>query len=222
MLPQHDTERQWSVNDVWSCILCNQGFAWINELITELLTAVIAKNTTYNRKNTDSTITNIADCKTCKKRLMAVKYVILKIYYYPTAQIRTLYKSTDGPAGRLADNQLNSAGLGDFHWTTPDLTVQVYWQPGPPINQRFRSNLDPDRKWQSGTVTNTCWQHFIGWGWERVALSDSSSKNCTRSQKLSEMPNCGITFKVELFIMGLQSGCGWTVLVLPWYLLSTL
>jgi len=51
-----------------SCILGNLGFTRMNQLITELLTAVIAKNTIYNGKNTDSKIINVADCKTCKKR----------------------------------------------------------------------------------------------------------------------------------------------------------
>jgi len=79
----------------------------MNQLITELLTAFIAKNTTYNRKNMHSKIINVADCKTCKKRLFAVEYLILIIYNYPTAKTRTLYISTDGPAGRPADNPPN-------------------------------------------------------------------------------------------------------------------
>ena len=96
-----------------SCILANQGFVQINKHITEPLTATIAKNTTYNRKNTYSKIINVADCKTCKKRLLAVEYLILIIYNYPTAKTRTLYKSTAGPAGRPADNPPNSDRLGD-------------------------------------------------------------------------------------------------------------
>jgi len=46
MLPHHETERQRNVNNIWSCILGNEGFVRINEHITELLTACIAKNTT--------------------------------------------------------------------------------------------------------------------------------------------------------------------------------
>jgi len=106
--------------------LGNQGFAQINELITELLTAFIAKNSMYNRKNRDSKIINIADCKTCKKRLLAVEYQLFLIYYYPTAKTRTFYKSTDGPAGQPAGNPPNSGRLGDFHQTVPELTVRVY------------------------------------------------------------------------------------------------
>jgi len=126
MLPHHATERQWSVNNIWSCLLCNQGFVRIKELITELLTASMDKNATYKRKNTYSKIINVTVCKTCKKRLLAVEYLILKIYTYPTAKTRTLYKSTDGPAGRPADNLPNSDGLGDLHRTSPKLTVRVY------------------------------------------------------------------------------------------------
>jgi len=68
---------------------------WIKKLITELLTASIANNATYKRKNTYTKIINVADCKTCKKRLLAVEYLILIIYTYPTAKTRTVYKSTD-------------------------------------------------------------------------------------------------------------------------------
>jgi len=57
--------------------LGSQGFAGIKELITELLTTFIARNTTYNTKNTYFKIINIADYNTCKKRLLAVEYPIL-------------------------------------------------------------------------------------------------------------------------------------------------
>ena len=125
-LRHHKTERQRSINNIGSCILGNQGFVRINEHITELLTASIAKNTTYNRKNIYSKIINVADCKTCKQRLLAVDYLIVVIYNYPTAKTRTLYKSTDGPAGRPTDNPPNSDRLRDVHRTVPELTVRVY------------------------------------------------------------------------------------------------
>jgi len=127
----------------------------IKELITELLTASIAKNATYKRKNTYSKIINVADCKTCKKRSLAVEYLILIIYTYPTAKTRTLCKSTDEPAGRPADNPPSSDRLGDLHRTGPELTFQLYWQAGPSIWQRFGSDPDPDPKWRSGTVAIT-------------------------------------------------------------------
>jgi len=61
----------------------------------------------------------------------------------------------DGPAGRPSDNPPNSDGLGVNHRTVPELTVSVYWQPGPPIWQRFSPGPDPDPKWRSGTVAIT-------------------------------------------------------------------
>ena len=68
------------------------------------------------------------------------------MFNYPTAKIRTLYKSTDGPTGRPADNPPIPDGLGDFHRTVPELTVRVCRQPGLPIWQRFGSDQDPDPK----------------------------------------------------------------------------
>jgi len=155
ILHYHETECQPNINNIWSCILGNQEFTQINQLITELLTIFIAKNTTYNRKNMDSKIINVADCKTCKKRLLAVNYLILIICNNPTAKTRTLYKSTDGPAGLPTDNPPNSEWLGDIHRTVTEFTVQVYRQPGPPSCEWFGSYPDPDAKWGSGTIANT-------------------------------------------------------------------
>jgi hypothetical protein len=42
-LPHHETERHRSLNNMWSCILANQGFVQITEHITERLTASKAK-----------------------------------------------------------------------------------------------------------------------------------------------------------------------------------
>jgi len=56
---------------------------------------------------------------------------------------------------RPTDNPPNSDGLGVYHGTVPEWAVQVYWQPGPPIWQRFGLDPDPDPKWRSGTVANT-------------------------------------------------------------------
>jgi len=154
-LPHHETERQRSVNNIWSCILGNEGFLRIGAPITKLLTTSLAKNATGRRQNTYSKIINVADCKTSKKRSLAVKYLILIMFNYPTAKPRTLYKSTDGPAGQPADNPPNPDGLGHLHRTVPELTVRVCWQPGPPIWEWFGFDPDPDPKWRSGTVANT-------------------------------------------------------------------
>ena len=155
MLPHHETEHQRSINNIWSCILGNQGFLRIGAPITELLTTCLAKNATGRRQNTYSKIINVADCKTSKKRSLAVKYLILIMFNYPTAKTRTVYKSTDGPAGGPSDNRLNPDRLGDFHQTVPELTVRVCWEPGLPICQLFSSDPDPNLKWLSRTLANT-------------------------------------------------------------------
>jgi hypothetical protein len=145
-LPHHETERQRSVNIIWSCILGNQGFLRIGAPITELLTTSLAKNAMGRRQNTYSKIINVADCKTSKKRSLAVKYLILIMFNYPTAKTRTLYKSTDGPAGGLADNPPNPDGFGDLYRTVPELTVRVCWQLGSPIWQQVGFDPDSDTK----------------------------------------------------------------------------
>jgi hypothetical protein len=125
MLPHHETERQWSVNNICAGVLGNQGFLRIDAPITELLTTSLAKNAMGRRQNTYSQIINIADCNTSKKRSLAVKYLILIMFNYPTAKTRTLYKSTDGPAGQPADTPQNPDTLGDLHRMRPELTVWV-------------------------------------------------------------------------------------------------
>jgi hypothetical protein len=106
--------------------LRNQGFLHTGAPITELLTASLAKNAMGRRQNTYSKIINVADCKTSKKRSSAVKYLILIMFNYSTAKTRTLYKSTDTPAGQPADNPHNPDGLGDLHQTVRELTGPVF------------------------------------------------------------------------------------------------
>jgi len=150
-----ENECQWSFINLSSCIFGNPGIAQIFEHIPKLLTALIGKSTIYQRQNTESKIINIANCKTCKNKLFTVEYTILTRHYYQTAKPSDLDESTDRPGGRPTDNQTNSDSLGDFHRTVPELTVQVYWQPRPPIWQRLALYLDPDLKWCSRTVANT-------------------------------------------------------------------
>jgi hypothetical protein len=47
---------------------------------------------------------NVADCKTSKTRLLAVKYLILIIYNYPTAKTRTSAKNISFWVTRLCDS----------------------------------------------------------------------------------------------------------------------
>jgi hypothetical protein len=154
MLPHHETDHQRSINNIWSCILDNQGFLRIGAPITELLTTARSENETGKKENTYSKIINVADCKTSQKRSLAVKYLILIMLNYPTAKTGKLSRLTDGPAGQPADNPPNSDGLGYLHRTVSKLTVQVSGHPGPPIWQRFGSDPDPDPKWRLATVSN--------------------------------------------------------------------
>jgi len=144
-LPHHETEHKQSVNNIWSCRLDNRGFLRIGAPITELSTTSLAKNATGRRQNTYSKIINVADCKTSKKRSLAVKYLILIMFNYPTAKTRILYKSTDGPAGRPADNPPNPDGLfvsnrtridssGVLTTQTANLATVRFWPgPGPEV-----------------------------------------------------------------------------------------
>ena len=83
---------------------------WIYECITELLTAFLGKNMTYERKTTDFKIIDIAHYKTCKKRSLAADYMISIRYYPQTATPPPIYESTDEPAGRPIDNPPNVDG----------------------------------------------------------------------------------------------------------------
>jgi len=145
----------------WSLPETKIHFADVGAPITEQLTTSLAKNATGRGQNTYSKIINVADCKTSKKRSLAVKYLILIIFNYPTAKTSILYKSTDGPAGRPADNPPNLDKLGDLHRTVSEMTVRGYSQPGPTMWQKFGSDQDPDPKWRSGTVANTMYWHCI-------------------------------------------------------------
>jgi len=124
--PHNENERQRSVNNFWSCILGNQGITQILELITELLTAFIGKNTEYKRNNAESKIIEIVNSKACKKSLPDVEYVILVRYYYQTARTRASNEYTGGPTGQPADFPLSSVRLGDIHRTLGILKVWVY------------------------------------------------------------------------------------------------
>jgi len=61
----------------------------------------------------------------------------------------------DGPAGRRNDNPPDSGRLEVHDRTISELTVQVYWQPGPPLWQRFGLDLDQDPKSRSANVANS-------------------------------------------------------------------
>jgi hypothetical protein len=77
----------------------NEGIAQILELRTDLLSAIIGKNTILSRNNTDSTLIDIRNSNTFTKRLLAVEFAMLIRYCYQTAETKVLYESTDAPSG---------------------------------------------------------------------------------------------------------------------------
>jgi hypothetical protein len=60
---------------------------------------LIVKNAIYYRRNMDSKLIDIVNCRTCKNTSMVAEYTILIRYYYQTAKTRALYKTIDEPAG---------------------------------------------------------------------------------------------------------------------------
>jgi len=94
--------------------------------ITELLSTLIGPNTIYQWYNTNSKFIDIASCKARKNILLVVENAILIRYYSGTPKTSVLYESMDGPTGRLAKNPPNPDGLGVYHRTVLELTVQVY------------------------------------------------------------------------------------------------
>jgi hypothetical protein len=88
ILPRHENEHQWSVNNILYCKLGNQCIECTIEFTTKLWTVVTGKNTSYETKNTHSKMIDIALCKTCTMSLLDVQHVILIINYYQTATTR--------------------------------------------------------------------------------------------------------------------------------------
>jgi len=106
-LPQNENESHQSVNSFSFCVLGDQGIVQMYQLTTELLTALISKSRSYNRKIMDSKIIDMANSKTCKNRFLAAEYVILITYCYQTAKTSALSESIDGPAWQPIDNLPN-------------------------------------------------------------------------------------------------------------------
>jgi len=140
MLPHHENQCQQSVNNFWSRIVGYQGIARILELMTKLLTGLIGQSTTYKRNNPGSNIIDIAIRKTCIKRWLDVECAILIIHYYQIAERRALYKSTDGPAGRPADNPPPIQ-------TCWQISIETY------LNWRFGCIDNLERKFGNGLVS---------------------------------------------------------------------
>jgi len=113
-LPHPENERQRSLNSFSCCIFSNQVIALIFAFITELLTAIIGKNTIYQTYNTDTKSINIASCKAYKNTSLVVENAILIRYNSQTPKTRALFESIDGPTGRPADNPPISEGMGVY------------------------------------------------------------------------------------------------------------
>jgi len=90
-----------------------------------------------------------------QKHCLGCWNAILIRYYSHTPKARAWIESMDEHAGWPTGDPPIPDWLGVYHWTVPELTVQVHWQPGLPIWQLFRLDPDPDPKWRSGTVANT-------------------------------------------------------------------
>lgn len=91
-----------------------EGIASIFKLLTELLPSFEGKNRNHNRKTTDSKITDIANCKSCKTLLPTVEYMILVIYYSETEKTRAFNKMTDGLSGQPTKNPSHLDRVGDL------------------------------------------------------------------------------------------------------------
>jgi len=156
-LPHPENKHQRRVLGYSCWIVDDQTIVLIIAFIIEGLTALIGKHTIDQRYNTDSTLIDIASCKTCKNISLVDENSILIRYYSHIPKRRALIESMDGPAGQPAHNLPNSNQLRVYHRSVLDSMVWVFWQPGTPIWQCFGLDLDPDRKWRSGTIANTKW-----------------------------------------------------------------
>jgi len=143
-LPHPVNKRQQSVNSFGLYVFHNQGIVWIFMCITVLSTALIGKNTIYQRGNTDTKLIDIANCISCKSALLVTENTILKRYNLQTANARALSESRAGPTGRPGDNLPNSDWLGVYHGIISEWTARASWRAGQPIWQRGGLDPDPD------------------------------------------------------------------------------
>jgi len=137
-LPHHETAHQRRVNNIWSCILGNQGIALIQELITTPMTSIIGNNTIYERKITDSKIIGITKGKPCKKRLPVYirDFDKILLLHRKSISLIWLYRLTGWqPAkfrlvGIIQLNRTRVDGFGVLTTKTANLAT-VWFEPGP-------------------------------------------------------------------------------------------
>jgi hypothetical protein len=103
----------------------------------------------------DSKIINVPEYKTCKTKWLTFEDLILIIFFYPTAETKTVYKFTDEPTGRPGDRPPTSDRVGNSHQCTDRFPIQTYWLPRPPSCKQFGFDRTPDQKWMSWTASNS-------------------------------------------------------------------
>jgi hypothetical protein len=79
-LPHSENDRQLRVRNFSYCIIGNEVIALFLAFITELLSAIIGKNTLYHRYNTNSKLIYLVSWKAYKNTLLIVENAILIRY----------------------------------------------------------------------------------------------------------------------------------------------
>jgi len=141
-LPHAENERQRSINSFSCCIFGNHGIALIFAFITELFTAMIAKNSMYQRQNLDFKLIDNASCKAFKN----ISQWLKTRFWYDSIQI--LQKQ---------EPQMNlwMDPLGDPLTTRP---IQMSWE----------FTIEPYPSWQCGFIDNPDRQSANGVCWTRT------------------------------------------------------
>jgi hypothetical protein len=98
-MPHSDGEHPWRVNGIWSSIGDNEGIVWVFDHITEILTALIPKNTLYHRKNMTSKSIVIANCIIYSNISLVVEYAMLIRYNYTTSNQEPYMNQLMDPLG---------------------------------------------------------------------------------------------------------------------------
>jgi len=156
-LPYVQNQHPLSVNNYWFCIMGNQCATQIPELILELLTSFIGKNTKHNKKNRESKIIDIANCKICEEitGYSIWEYDKIRLSYTKNSSIIGVYRWTPWATswqpmgfrcvGRFPSNSALSDSSGVFMIRTTNVTMA-----------RF-----PTRSVPKVTVRNYCYQYCL-------------------------------------------------------------
>jgi len=174
-IPYHVHYHQQSMNNCWSSQLQSEGIPQIRELITELLTVIIGKPTTYTRNFTDCTIFNGGNCKTLKTSSWLLNTGICE-YTIMTLQKQEHYiNHLMEPLG----NQL-ATGPIQMGWRT---TIEQY-----PIWQ-YWSILIPDCQWGKGAVQTRAWTETQNDSPERLQILPTTKGHFQTMCRINTVPN---------------------------------